>query len=102
MKIKIAKSVATILCANVALFAADTTSTLEEVDVTTVSTASGYEQKLKDAPASITVISGEEIAKKSYTDLSDVLKSVPGVIVQGSGTEQSISIRGMSSSYTLF
>ena len=102
MKFKIAKSVATIICANIVLVEAEDTTTLEDINVTTVSTASGYEQKLKDAPASITVISGEEIAKKSFTDLADVLKSVPGVIVQGSGTEQSISIRGMSSSYTLF
>lgn len=101
MKINMAKTAATLLLVNIALVAEDTT-TLDDINVTTVSTASGYEQKLKDAPASITVISGEEIAKKSYTDLSDVLKSVPGVIVQGSGTEQSISIRGMSSSYTLF
>lgn len=101
MKINMAKTAATLLLVNITLVAEDTT-TLDDINVTTVSTASGYEQKLKDAPASITVISGEEIAKKSYTDLSDVLKSVPGVIVQGSGTEQSISIRGMSSSYTLF
>lgn len=67
-----------------------------------VVSASGYEQNIKDAPASITVISAKEIAKKSYTDLADVLKFVPGVAVLGSGTEQSISIRGMGSAYTLF
>lgn len=69
---------------------------------TVVVTAAGYEQSIKDAPASITVISGAEIAKRSYTDLADVLKFVPGVSVQGSGTEQSISIRGMGNAYTLF
>lgn len=69
---------------------------------TVVVTAAGYEQNIKDAPASITVISGAEIAKRSYTDLADVLKFVPGVSVRGSGTEQSISIRGMGNAYTLF
>jgi len=69
---------------------------------TVVVTASGYEQNIRDAPASITVISAKEIAKRSYTDLADVLKFVPGVTVQGSGTEQSISIRGMGSAYTLY
>jgi outer membrane receptor for ferrienterochelin and colicins len=69
---------------------------------TVVVTASGYEQNIREAPASITVISGAEIAKRSYTDLADVLRFVPGVAVQGSGTEQSISIRGMGSAYTLF
>ncbi len=99
MNTKISRALVATLISQI-LLVADTV--LDDVEVTTVSTASGYEQKLKDAPASITVISGEEIAKKSYTDLADVLKSVPGVIVQGSGTEQSISMRGMSSSYTLF
>ena len=67
-----------------------------------VVSASGYGQNIQDAPATVTVISAEEIAKRSYTDLADVLKSVPGVVVQGSGTEQSISIRGMGNAYTLF
>lgn len=74
----------------------------EQQLATVVITASGYEQNIRDAAASITVISGSEIAKRSYTDLADVLKFVPGVAVQGSGTEQSISIRGMGNAYTLF
>lgn len=71
---------------------------LSEVTVT----AGGYEQSVKDAPASITVITADEIAKKSYSDVTDVLKNVPGVHVQGGGVEQSIMIRGMSADYTLF
>ncbi|GGY35573.1 TonB-dependent receptor domain-containing protein [Pseudoduganella albidiflava] len=74
----------------------------EQQLATVVVTASGYEQNIRDAAASITVITGSEIAKRSYTDLADVLKFVPGVAVQGSGTEQSISIRGMGNAYTLF
>lgn len=74
------------------------TTQLDEVTVT----AGGYEQSVKDAPASITVITADEIAKKSYTDVTDVLKNVPGVHVQGGGVEQSIMIRGMSADYTLF
>lgn len=77
-------------------------STEVELAEITVTSASGYEQNIKDAPVSITVISAEEIAKKSYTDVADVLKFVPGVAVMGSGTEQSISIRGMGNTYTLF
>lgn len=71
---------------------------LEAVTVT----ATGYEQSVKDAPASITVITADEIAKKSYTDITDVLKNVPGVHIQGGGVEQSVMIRGMSADYTLF
>lgn len=67
-----------------------------------VVSAAGYAQNIQDAPATITVITAKEIAKKSFTDLADVLKTVPGVAVLGSGTEQSISIRGMGNTYTLY
>lgn len=68
----------------------------------TVVTASGFEQNLRDAPAAITVISAEELQKKSYTDITDALKHVAGVQIAGGGVEQSIMMRGMSSAYTLF
>lgn len=68
----------------------------------TVVTASGFEQNLRDAPAAITVISEEELKKKSYTDITDVLKNVAGVQIAGGGVERSIMMRGMASDYTLF
>lgn len=76
---------------------ADTTQ-LEKIVVT----ASGYEQNVAEAPASISVITAEEIEKKSYSNVTDVLKNVPGIFVQGGGSNQSVSIRGMSPSYTLY
>lgn len=69
---------------------------------TIVITASGYEQDLSKAPASMTVISREELDKREYSDITDVLRNTPGVVVSGSGSSQNISIRGMSSNYTLF
>lgn len=69
---------------------------------TIVITASGYEQDISKAPASMTVISREELDKREYSDITDVLRNTPGVVVSGSGSAQSISIRGMSSNYTLF
>lgn len=72
-----------------------------ELDAVTV-TAAGYEQSVKEAPASISVITASEIAKRSYTDVTDVLKDIPGVHIQGGGVEQSVMIRGMSADYTLF
>ena len=68
----------------------------------TVVTASGFEQNLRDAPAAITVISAEELKKKSYTDVTDALKNVAGVQIAGGGVEQSIMLRGMTAAYTLF
>src|SRR5690606_30183656 len=55
-----------------------------------------------DAPATISVITADEIKQRSYTDIADVLVNVPGVHVQGGGVEQSIMLRGMSADYTLF
>lgn len=67
----------------------------------TVVTASGFEQQIKNAPASISVISREQLAKKSYKDVTDALKDVPGVVVTGGGSSSDISIRGMGAKYTL-
>ncbi|WP_111858320.1 TonB-dependent receptor domain-containing protein [Acinetobacter sp. CFCC 10889] len=69
---------------------------------TVVLTASGYKQDKSKAPATMTVISQKELQKREYSDITDVLRNTPGVVVSGSGSAQSISIRGMSSNYTLF
>ncbi|MDU8432998.1 TonB-dependent receptor [Pseudomonas syringae pv. actinidifoliorum] len=66
-----------------------------------VVTASGFEQNLEDAPASMTVISGDELRKKSFRDLTDALRDVEGVTVNGGANETDISIRGMPADYTL-
>jgi len=73
-------------------------------DDTMVITASGYEQKLTNAPASISVIGQDELTRKNYSDLGEALSGVEGVDVRG-GTGKTggldVSIRGMPSSYTL-
>ncbi|MDQ2067866.1 TonB-dependent receptor [Xinfangfangia sp. CPCC 101601] len=66
-----------------------------------VITASGFEQLLKDAPASISVISGEELQKGDFSSLTDALKGVQGVVVTGVANETDIFIRGLSGAYTL-
>ena len=100
MKLKIASSVAAILFVQNTLTANETTS-LEDI---TVSTASGYEQKLADAPASISVVSKADLQKKPYTNLLDAVKDIEGVDI-GETRDKSgnggISIRGMGSDYTL-
>ena len=75
----------------------ETAKTLDTVVVT----ASGYEQQIQDAPASISVITREDLDKKFYRDLNDALVEVPGVIVTGGGDRQDISLRGMGPKYTL-
>ena len=76
--------------------ATDSAKTMETVVVT----ASGFEQQIKDAPASISVITREDLDKKFYRDVNDALLEVPGVIITGGGDRQDISLRGMGPQYT--
>tara|TARA_R110000868_G_scaffold63507_7_gene191646 strand:+ start:1384 stop:3468 length:2085 start_codon:yes stop_codon:yes gene_type:complete len=73
-----------------------------ELQPITVVSAAGYEQNIADAPASISVVTREELEKQSYTDIVDAVKNIPGVYVTGGGNSQDVSIRGMSDAYTLF
>jgi len=66
-----------------------------------VVTAAGFEQAVEDAPASISVIEREELEKKAYRDVTDVLRDVPGVSISGGGSFSDIHIRGMDGDYTL-
>jgi len=69
---------------------------------TVVVTAAGYEQQIKEAPASISVVTREELEKKAYTNLHDALRDVPGVILTPSDNNSNdISLRGMGANYTL-
>ncbi len=68
---------------------------------TTVVTAAGFEQRLEDAPASVTVIDAETLRKRPIRDLGDALRDVEGVVVNGAANETDISIRGMPGDYTL-
>ncbi|MDI9728703.1 TonB-dependent receptor domain-containing protein [Stutzerimonas stutzeri] len=70
----------------------------------TVVSASGFEQKITEAPASISVISREDLQQKRYNNLAQALGDVEGIdIGQGTGKTGglNISIRGMPSQYTL-
>jgi outer membrane receptor for ferrienterochelin and colicins len=66
--------------------------------------ASGFEQELKNAPASISVVTRQELETKNFRDLAEALQGVEGIDVMG-GTGKTggldISIRGMPSDYTL-
>src|SRR5699024_2516469 len=69
-----------------------------------VVTAAGFEQKIVDAPASISVITEEDLRSRPYTSLVDAVRDLEGVDV-GETTDKTgqrtISIRGMGSEYTL-
>ncbi len=64
-------------------------------------TAGGFEQTVRDAPASVTIVTAEELEKGSFTNLTDALRELQGVAVTGSTNEQDIYIRGLPGQYTL-
>ncbi|OBX33939.1 colicin I receptor precursor [Halomonas elongata] len=86
--------------------AQSTASTTQLSDMTVTSaSASGYAVDPMNAPASISVVTKEELAGKSYRDISQALQDVPGLYLDegpsGKGGTGEISIRGMDAKYTL-
>ncbi|MDD0856600.1 TonB-dependent receptor plug domain-containing protein [Campylobacter magnus] len=67
-----------------------------------VVTASGYEQTIKTAPATVNIVDQKEIKHTQVRQLGDLVKSVPGIstTVEKTGTK-GIQIRGFSKDYTL-
>lgn len=73
-----------------------------ETDEIMVVTASGFLQTLRNAPASISVVTREDLEKRPTHNLADAVKDIEGVSITGSSTNaQDISIRGLSGDYTL-
>jgi outer membrane receptor for ferrienterochelin and colicins len=66
-----------------------------------VITAGGFEQTLARAPASVTVVTREELEQRQVTNLADALRGIEGVNVSpldardGKTGNQSISLRGL-------
>ena len=69
-----------------------------------VVSASGFEQDIKHAPASITVITREELETKRIASIADALSDVEGIDVGGSAGKTgglNIRMRGLDNDYTL-
>lgn len=97
-------SVSSLALSGVALAAeagpADATTDVDAV----VITAAGYEQKIVEAPASISVIGPQELEETRFGSLAETLANIEGVDVGGVAGKTgglNISIRGMPSDYTL-
>lgn len=54
---------------------------LTELLTVEVTTAAKQEQKISDIPASVIIITRDEIALKGYRNLTDILKNIPGFYV---------------------
>ncbi len=67
-------------------------------------TAGGFEQLVREAPASVSIVSAQELETRRVSDLAQALSDVEGVDVSGDAGKTggvSISMRGMPSDYTL-
>ncbi|SMH36146.1 TonB-dependent receptor domain-containing protein [Mesorhizobium australicum] len=67
-----------------------------------VITASGGAVEEKDAPASITVLTAEQIEKMPAQDVRQLLAKVEGITIGRAGNMNTIQIRGLGQRYTLF
>ncbi|TDP00500.1 TonB-dependent receptor domain-containing protein [Marinomonas balearica] len=83
-----------------AVSAANTTYAEEQLD-TLVVTASGFEQDTTEAPASISVVTAEEIEKGAYRNIGEVLENIPSVKLTRSGGGTNLGMRGLSGDYTM-
>lgn len=71
---------------------------------TIVVSAAGFEQDIKNAPASISVVTKEDIEKKNATSIADLLADVPGIDIRngiGKTSGLNISMRGLDNNYSL-
>lgn len=67
-----------------------------------VVTAAGGTVDMRTAPASISVISSEQLEQSSGKTLEQLLATIPGVNVSHSGNLQFVQIRGLPNKYSLF
>jgi iron complex outermembrane receptor protein len=69
---------------------------LMQLEVPQISSASKFLQKATEAPASVTVISAEQIQRYGYQTLGDLLQSVPGFNVSYDRDYEFVGVRGVS------
>jgi len=67
---------------------------LEQLTQLSVYSASKHQQNLRDAPSSVTVITGEEIQRYGYRTLADVLEAVRGFYITNDRYQSYIGVRG--------
>jgi iron complex outermembrane receptor protein len=68
------------------------TNSLDEVIVT----AQRRSERLKDVPISITAVTGQQLANQGVSEIQDLTKVVPGLIIDRSSTNTAPALRGVS------
>ena len=64
------------------------------IHIDSVYGASGYQQKVTEAPASITIITSDEIQRYGYRTLADILRNVTGFYVSYDRNYSYLGVRG--------
>ena len=64
------------------------------IKIDSVYGASGFKQKVTEAPASVTIITSEEIQKHGYRTLADILRNVRGFYVSYDRNYSYLGVRG--------
>ena len=77
------------------LGAADEDSLFLE-DLPSVFSASKYEQRLSEAPASVSIVTADEIRKYGYRTMADILDSVRGLYITNDRNYDYLGIRGFN------
>ena len=71
-------------------------SSLDDLLNMTVSTAAKHEQTAREAPASVTVVTAEDIQLRGYRTLAEILDDVPGFYISFDRNYAYIGVRGFS------
>jgi iron complex outermembrane receptor protein len=69
---------------------------LMKMEIPVVEAASKYEQKITEAPASVTIITADEVKKYGYQTLADILQSAPGLNVTYDRNYSYLGVLGFS------
>jgi len=67
---------------------------LMTIEVQTVSSTSHYQQKVTEAPSSVTIVTSEDIRRYGYRTLADLLRSVRGFYTAFDRNYTSLGVRG--------
>jgi iron complex outermembrane receptor protein len=69
---------------------------LEQLASVNIFTASKRWQKIVEAPASVSIVTADEIQKYGYRTLADILRSMPGISIGNDRNYSYIGVRGVS------